>query len=184
VSEDPGRKPKAKAPAKAAIKPRGDAPPKRVNRAIGVGDALGKVLDPALKKRGFATRDLVAHWSAMAPPPYDRMARADKLTWPRGENGAEGAVLHVCCHPGHALALQHEGAKLAAAINRYFGYFLVGHIRLSAAPFPIEEQAPETIPALPEVTRSRISRAVERVENPEMREALRALGQAMARKRS
>lgn len=159
------------------------APPRHLNRAVGVGEALGSVLDPALKKRGFATRDIISHWSAMAPAPYDRMARPDKLGWPRGEKGAEGAVLHLSCHPGHALALAHEGQKVAAAINRYFGYFLVGQIRLSATPFEIEEKLPETVPALPEVTRARIGRTVERVQDPAVREALRELGQALARKK-
>lgn len=159
------------------------AEPKRLNRAVGVGEALGGALDPALKKRGFATRDIIAHWSSMAPAPYDRVARPDKLSWPRGEKGAEGAVLHICCHPGHALALQHEGQKVAGAINRYFGYFLVGQVRLSAAPFEIEPVLPETIPALSEVARARIGRAVERVEDAGVREALRELGQALARKK-
>jgi hypothetical protein len=160
-----------------------DGPPKRLNRAVGVGEALGGALDPALKKRGFATRDLIAHWAAMAPAPYDRMARPEKLVWPRGEKGAEGAVLHICCHQGHALALQHEGQKVAASINRYFGYVLIGQVRLSAAPFEVEAPVVETIPAISDVTRARIGRAVERVEDAGVREALRELGQAMARKR-
>lgn len=170
-------------PPKRQAKAKEPTPPRRLNRAVGVGEALGSVLDPALKKRGFATRDLVSHWPAMAPAPYDQMARPDKLSWPRGEKGAEGAVLHLSCHPGHALALAHEGQKVAAAINRYFGYFLVGQVRLSATPFEVVKPIPETIPALPEVTRARIGRAVERVQDPGVREALRELGQAMARKK-
>ena len=160
-----------------------EAPPKRLNRAVGVAEALGGVLDAALKKRGFATRDIVSHWAAMAPSPYDKVTRPDKLSWPRGEKGAEGAVLHLSCHPGHALALAHEGDRVAAAINRYFGYFLVGHVRLSATPFEIVDAVPETVPALPEVTRARIGRTVERVQDPAVREALRELGQAMARRK-
>lgn len=159
------------------------APPRRLNRTVGVGEALGNAIDPALKKRGFASRDLVSNWAAMAPEPYDKVTRPDKLTWPRGEKGAEGAILHLSCHPGHALALQHEGQRVAAAINRYFGYLLIGQVRLSATPFPIEDKAPETIPALPDVARARISRVVERVEDPAVREALRELGQAMARRK-
>ena len=31
--------------------------------------------------------------------------------------------------PGHQLALAHEGPRIAAAINRYFGYVLVDQIR-------------------------------------------------------
>ena len=168
---------------KAKSKAKDDAPPKRLNRAVGVAEALGKALDPALKKRGFASRDIITHWAAIVPAPYDRMARPDKLSWPRGEKGAEGAVLHLSCHPGHSLALAHEGQKVAAAVNRYFGYFLVGQIRLSATPFELLEKVPETVPALPDVTRARIGRTVERVQDPGVREALRELGQAMARKK-
>lgn len=168
---------------KAESKGKTEAPPRRLNRAVGVGEALGNAIDPALKKRGFASRDLVSNWPAMAPAPYDKVTRPDKLSWPRGEKGAEGAILHLSCHPGHALALQHEGQRVAAAINRYFGYLLIGQVRISATPFPIEPPLPETIPALPDVARARISRTVERVEDPGVREALRELGQAMARKK-
>ena len=160
-----------------------DKEPRRLNRAVGLTEALGTALDPALKRRGFASRDLLAHWHVMAPAPYDRMAKPDKLTWPRGEKGAEGAVLHLRCHPGHALALAHEGARVAAAVNRYFGYFLVGSVRLSAAPFEVEHDLPQTTPAVPEVTRARIGRAVDKVDDAGMRDALRELGLAMARRK-
>ena len=45
--------------------------PKRRNRTMSVADVLGGALDPVLKKRGFASRDIITHWAAMAPPPYD-----------------------------------------------------------------------------------------------------------------
>ena len=160
-----------------------DKEPRRLNRAVGLTEALGKALDPALKRRGFASRDLLAHWKVMAPAPYDRMARPDKLSWPRGEKGAEGAVLHLCCHPGHALALAHEGQRVAAAVNRYFGYFLVGSVRLSATPFELEQEPPATRPAIPEVARARVARTVDRVGDPGVRDALRDLGLAMARRK-
>ena len=140
-------------------KSKDDAPPKRLNRAVAVAEALGGVLDPALKKRGFASRDILSHWPTIAPAPYLR------------------------CHPGHALALSHEGQRVAASINRYYGYFLIGQVRLSAEPFVIEDAVPETVPALPEVTRARISRTVERVSDPGVRDALRQLGQAIARRK-
>lgn len=165
-------------------KVREGAAPKRLNRTVGVAEALGAALDPVFKKRGFASRDILAHWPAMAPAPYDCTTRPDKLVWPRGEKGAEGATLYLRCHPGHALALAHEGQRVAAAINRYFGYFLVGQVRLSAEPFSAgAPPAGQAAAALPEVTRARIARTVERVENPDMRDALRQLGQAIARRK-
>lgn len=157
--------------------------PKRLNRAVGLTEALGKALDPALKRRGFASRDLLAHWQVMAPAPYDRMAKPDKLTWPRGEKGAEGAVLHLRCHPGHALALAHEGERVAAAVNRYFGYFLVGSVRMSAAPFEVDAAPAETAPTVPEVTRAMVAETVDKVEDAGVRDALRELGLAIARKK-
>lgn len=162
---------------------RSEDAPKRLNRAVPVSEALGRALDPALRKRGFASRDLVEHWAAMAPPPYDRMARPDKLIWPRGEKGAEGAVLHVSCHSGHALALAHEGARVAASINRYFGYVLVGQVRLSATPFTIPEAKAPTAPSVGEVARAHIEHSVSGVEDSGLREALRDLGLALSRRR-
>ena len=167
-----------------AAKAKTDEGPKRLNRAVGLAEALSGALDPMLKKRGFASRDIITHWAAMAPAPYDKVARPDKLSWPRGVKGAEGAVLHLRCHPGHALALAHEGQRIAAAINRYFGYVLVGQVRMSIEPFSIaESQVPETAPALSDVARARIGRAVEKVEDPGVRDALKQLGQAMAARR-
>ncbi len=161
----------------------GDIAPRRLNRVVAVSEALGAALDPVLKKRGFASRDIIAHWQVMAPAPYDRMARPDKLNWPRGERGAEGAVLYLSCHQGHALALAHEGPKVAAAINRYFGYVLVGQVRLSAEPFVETRPLPPTAPALGDVARARIGRTVERVADPGVREALKQLGQAIERRK-
>lgn len=158
--------------------------PRRLNRAVGVGEALGGVLDPVLKRRGFASRDIVAHWSAMAPAPYDRVTRPEKLSWPRGTRGAEGAVLQLSCHPGHRLALQHEGQRVAAAVNRYFGYVLVKEVRISGTPFAAPEAAEAGGEApLGEAVRARIADSLRPVEDPGLRAALQQLGQALARRR-
>ena len=89
------------------------AAPKRLNRAVGVAEALGGVLDSALKKRGFATRDILANWPAMAPKPYDKVALPAELKWPRGA-GHEGATLYLRCAESQRLALAHEAPMIAA----------------------------------------------------------------------
>lgn len=166
-----------------AAKPKDPVEPKRLNRAVGVGDALKGVLDPALKKRGFAGRDIITHWSAIAPSPYDKVTMPDKLVWPRGASGAEGATLYLRCAPGHALALAHEGAPIAAAVNRYFGYVLVGHVRLSASPFmPHSAALPQTGNKPDPAVIARVSSAVDGVADDGVREALRRLGEAVIRR--
>jgi hypothetical protein len=163
-----------------AAKPKQDTEPRRLNRAVGVAEALSKALDPALRKRGFASRDIITHWAAMASAPYDRVALPDRLVWPRGERGAEGATLYLRCIPGHALALSHEGALIAAAINRYFGYVLVGGVRLSVEPFiPGSGEGSKTQPEVTAATRAEVEQALGPVTDDGVKEALRQLGHAI-----
>ena len=148
--------------------------PKRRNRTMSVADVLAGALDPVLKKRGFASRDIITHWSVMAPKPYDSVAIPDKLSWPRGERSAEGATLVLRCVPGHALAISHEGDKIAAAINRYFGFVLVGAVRLSPEAFtPGSGRKDEA---------AKVAAQLAGVDNAELREALRTLGHALSSK--
>ncbi|CDP51636.1 DUF721 domain-containing protein [Paradevosia shaoguanensis] len=156
---------------------------KRLNRSVGVAEALKGALDPALKRRGFASRDIITYWSTMAPAPYDKVALPDKLVWPRGERSAEGATLHVRCAASHALGLAHEGAKIAASVNRYFGYLLVGQVRLSAEPFrPHSAKPVETGLKVTDAMRMEVSGAVESVEDEGLKEALRQLGHGIMAK--
>jgi hypothetical protein len=166
-----------------ASKGKDEAEPKRLNRAVGVSDALKGVLDSALKKRGFATRDLLANWTAMAPKPYDGLAVPDQLKWPRGA-GHEGATLYLRCAPGHALAIAHEGALIAAAVNRYFGYYLVREVKLSAEPFTAASPKPAAPRGPSPEAKASASRAVAAVDDPGLKEALAGLGEALlSRKR-
>lgn len=152
-----------------------DEPPKRLNRVVGAGEALQKVLDPAFRKRGFAARDVITHWAAMAPTPYDQIAAPDRLVWPRNERNEGGAVLYLRCAPGHALALSHEGPKVAAAVNRYFGYVLVASVRLSAEPF-VPPQRIEAAGKSPPRHDPSVDAAIAGVDDEGLRDALRRLG--------
>lgn len=154
--------------------------PKRLNRTVAVGDAMGPILGPALRRRGFAGRDIITHWGAIAPKPYDTVTRPDELKWPRGkERSAEGATLYLRVLPGHALAVQHEGAKIAAAVNRYFGYLLVKDVRMSLE--PMEETVP-VVEVVPVADPAEVDAAVGGVEDDGLREALRKLAQGVMRK--
>ena len=158
------------------------APPKRLNRSVGVGEALSGVLDSALKKRGFATRDILTNWPVMAPKPYDQVAIPDRLHWPRGADH-EGATLYLRCSQGHALALSHEGPLISAAVNRYFGYFLVKDVRLSAEPFrPSSAKKVKDRVTLPEVAQN-ADDAVADVDDAGLKDALKSLGEAVLSRR-
>lgn len=160
-----------------------DPPPKRLNRAVGVSEALNGVLAAALKKRGFATRDLLARWAEIAPKPYDVLAVPAELKWPRGA-GHEGATLYLRCAEGQRLALQHQAPMIASAVNRYFGYFLVREVKLSAAPFTRSSASPgDTAKTSPEIARH-AEETVGAVADPPLKDALRVLGEKVLAKRA
>lgn len=157
---------------------------RRLNRTVGLGDAIAGALDPALRKRGFASRDIIAQWRAMAPKPYDQMTVPDKLSWPRGERSAQGATLYLRCVEGHQLALSHEAPRIAAAVNRYFGYVLVDQVRLSVEPFrPGSVEKPDVPPPADPVRSAVVARAVGKVDDARLKEALHTLGLRIATQR-
>lgn len=156
--------------------------PKRRNKTLNLADVLAGALDPVLKKRGFATRDIITHWKAIAPRPYDETTMPDKLVWPRqSSHNHEGAVLHLRCAPGQALFAQHDAPAIAAAVNRYFGYLLVQDVRLSAEPFTPGSGKKAQTPYQPSPSEiAKVGAAVEKIEDNDLREALRALGLALS----
>jgi len=156
--------------------------PKRRNKTLSVADVLSWALDPVLKKRGFATRDIITHWKAIAPPPYDATTMPDKLNWPRqAAQSHEGAVLYLRCAPGQALFAQHDAPAIAAAVNRYFGYVLVREVRLSAEPFTAGSGGKgQKRPQPSQSDIAKVGAAIEKVEDDDLRDALRVLGLALS----
>jgi hypothetical protein len=155
--------------------------PKRRNKTLSVADALAGALDPVIKKRGFASRDIITQWRVMAPKPFDATTQPDKLVWPRTAAGAEGAVLYLRCAPGQALFAQHEAPAIAAAVNRYFGYVLVGEVRLSAEPFSIDSSTKAQKIVQPSADAvAKVGAEIEAVEDADLKASLRKLGLALA----
>lgn len=146
----------------------------------GVGELAGRIISPALKKRGFANRDIMAQWDDIAPPPYDRVSFPDRLKWRRGEAGAQGAILFLRCEEAHRLALAHDGAVIAASINRYFGYVLVDTVKLSVAPFlKTSGDHPPGPPEADEGQKTEVEQSIRNVGDEGIKRALRKLGRGI-----
>ncbi len=153
---------------------------KRWGRLTNVGELANKVLDPALRKRGFASRDILTQWSHIAPSPYNKVSIPERLKWRRGEAGAEGAILFLRCHEAHRLALAHDSALIAGAVNRYFGYVLVDSVKLSAEPFTLSSDPKVQIAFVTSAdTIQKIEGKIATVEDEGIKDALRKLGQGV-----
>lgn len=156
---------------------------KRRNKATSVADALSGALDPVLRKRGFAGRDILTQWRNIVPRPFDETTQPHKLQWPKVANSAEGATLYIRCAPGTALFAQHEAPNIAAAVNRYFGYVLVEQVRLSAEPFIASSGTKSEKPYKPSPeSLEKIEKLTQAIEDDSLRQSLTTLGLALARR--
>lgn len=150
----------------------------RLGRATDVGSVIGKLLDPALRQRGFGNLELFTHWTAIVPAPFDRCTAPDELRWPRGagEGPVEGAVLYVRVDRAQMLAFAHESERIASAINQYFGFFLVGKVRPAKAAFVAAKPAEPRRAKMPPPDVPQLSS----IEDDALKAALRALGSGIA----
>jgi hypothetical protein len=152
-----------------------------------LADIIGAALGPACRRRGFSTLDLISHWPDVVGPAFADCTAPDKLSWPRRpaglveEENHEPALLTVRCTGAAALRLSHEAGLVVERINTFFGYRLVGRIRVLQLP-PVRLDRPRKVkpaPLPPEVeAKVRVS-AAGIVETP-LREAVERLGRAVA----
>ncbi|MCB9993312.1 MAG: DUF721 domain-containing protein [Hyphomicrobiaceae bacterium] len=150
---------------------------KRRNRDAPLDELIGAVMDPVLRKRGFASSEILKRWPVIAPPPYSEKSLPDRLSWPRGE---ETGTLHLRIVPGLRLAATHDAPKILASVNTYFGYLLVERLMLSPSPFiPGSDALPQIEPQPDGATQKRVAEAVGDVDEGPLKDALRTLGESI-----
>jgi hypothetical protein len=139
-------------------------------------DLLGKVLDPASRRRGLAEAGVLTDWPRIVGEVLARRCQPVKLTGSRGHGG----ILHVHVAGSAALELQHSEPQLLERINSYFGYPAVARLRLIRAPLALPRPAPANAPAPLEGTaRAEIEAVVRPVADDALRAALSGLGAAL-----
>jgi hypothetical protein len=140
-------------------------------------DLLGKVLDPASRRRGLAEAGVLTDWPRIVGEVLAARCQPVKLT---GSGRGHGGILHVHVAGSAALELQHSEPQLLERINSYFGYPAVARLRLIRAPLALPRRAPATAPApLDPAARAEIEAVVQPVANEALRVALSGLGAAL-----
>jgi hypothetical protein len=166
-----------------AGKKQSDKSYRRLKRVVSIAEMAERAIEPMVQKRGFANSELLLRWSMIVSPPFDKGVVPDKLNWPRdeGDTAHQGAVLTVRVDPVHALAFTHETETIKAAINRYFGFYLVDKIKPSRRPFvpSLEPRNTPKLRALTENEEQSLAAEVEAIDDPELREALMKLGRGL-----
>ena len=80
-------------------------------------DLLGKVLDPASRRRGLAEAGVLTDWPSIVGEALAARCQPVKLT---GSGRGHGGILHVHVAGSAALELQHSEPQLLERINSLF----------------------------------------------------------------
>ena len=144
-------------------------------------ELLGKVLDPASRRRGLAEVGVLRDWPSIVGETLAARCQPVKLT---GASRERGGTLHVHVAGAAALELQHGEPQLLERINSYFGYEAVARLRLIQAPLSRPRRAvAASVPPLDAAGRAEIEATVRPVADEALRAALAGLGAAIKTRR-
>ena len=152
---------------------------KRGRGARSLAAVLPKVAEPVLRRRGFASVEIVTGWSGIVGAALAAETTPDRLSFPPGKR-LDG-TLHVRASGPLALEIQHLEPVILDRINTYFGYRAVARITLAQGPPPARRDAPEMKPPTPPdpARRAAVERQTGGIDDAALRSALNRLGEAI-----
>ena len=158
------------------------ADPRRARRAARpLADLVSPAIEPACRKRGFATTELVTLWPELVPPALAN-TRPMKIDWPRRrgvEAPDETATLTVAADGPAALVLSYQGEQLIERLNALLGWRAIGRLRIvQRPPLPARPTRRAGPPPLDAAGEARLARAVGGVAHGPLALALGRLGRA------
>jgi hypothetical protein len=171
---EPRRKRRAPAPRQhTAI----DEPMRRGGGLRRMPDLLGRILDPAARRRGLAEARLLTEWPTIVGPGLAARSQPVRLSHGRDREGV--LSLHVAGTA--ALELQHSAPQVLERINGFFGYPAVARLHLIQAPLPRAggQPLPARTVRLTSAEEDEVALAVRAVADPALQAALGALGRAL-----
>lgn len=160
----------------------GDAARRRSGlRAIAA--TVPKVTQRALGRRALGAAGLIADWAHIVGPEIATRCQPRRLVRaPRG--GGEGGVLVLRIDAGFALEIQHLEPLLVERINGYYGRAAVARLRLIQTPGRRPPAARALAPAIDPAKETELIRRAKSLADPDLYDALLALGRAVAREKA
>ena len=149
-----------------------------------LASSLSAVTKTVFGKRGFADGAIVKDWVTIAGEHLARHSLPEKISTPRDK--AAGGVLYLTIDSGGmATELQHLEPLLIERINGYFGFKAVDRLKITQGPLPKEDHKPAPpVRPLQKTEESDLAESLLEVDDPELKEALEALGRAVIGRRS
>jgi hypothetical protein len=151
---------------------------KRGRGVRAIGATLPHIAGAVLGRRGLGAGRLLADWAAIVGADLAELAQPDKLSFTPGERSQGTLRLRVA--PTAAVEIQHRAPIIIERINGALGYAAVARLALVQAPLPNRRPRKPAPPrTLEPAERQALDRRLATVTDPELREALDRLGQAV-----
>ncbi len=155
--------------------------------AVPLSELVGKIVDPVIARRGFATAELIAAWPAIVGQAFAACTQPERIAWPRTQAGAEPAAgtLFLRIDGPRAIFLQHELPQIRERINALLGYAAIGQIRIVQGPVQTRTrpaQPPSTV--LSPDREAVLAGTIGSVADEKLRAALGRLGRGVLARRN
>ncbi len=143
-----------------------------------VARLLGRILDPAARRRGFAEASLLADWAMIVGPALARRCQPVRVDYAPGRRSGGTILLQVS--GAAAIEHQHAAPQLLERINGYFGHRAVRQLRLLQKPLPFATRSsPPTVRELAPTEDAALAAGVTQIADDRLRGALLALGRTV-----
>jgi hypothetical protein len=143
---------------------------------------VGKTIEDAFARQGFASTGLVTHWAEIVGPEIADHAEPMRMIWPRRvhEDDPEPAALVLRVEGPVALEIQHLSGVIIERVNRFFGWRAVGRIQIRQAPLKrLQKKKPPPAPDPAMV--AQLAASMSDIGDEGLRGALARLGAAVKR---
>lgn len=148
-------------------------------RTLGV--SVEKLMKPVFGARGFGAGAVLTDWEQIVGPVLARATVPERIAYPQGER-SEGTLHLRVGTSSLALELQHLEPQMIERINSHFGYRAVARLRILQGPVKrAEPPKAKSKPAFAPEKRQALERKLAAIEDPELKAALRKLGEAVGR---
>jgi hypothetical protein len=152
-----------------------------------LSQSLGKLLAPALRRRGFAVAEVLLRWPAIVgerlaaftcPEQVSFAPRHGRVGGSAGSPASDtGATLRLRVAPGMAPEIQHLEPLILERINGYYGYRAIARLRLVQRPIALRAKPPAPVqrPLTPD-EEARLAAWIDSIADPKLKTALNRLG--------
>lgn len=140
----------------------------------------------AFARYGFAYADLITQWPAIVGDAIAQWSEPERIKWPRAgaDERKQGGTLVIRVTPGRGLELQHETPRIIDRINAFYGYAAIAAVKIRQSALSRKKALSRALPPLGAQAATALESELDGVADPELKEALRRLGQGVLSPRS